>query len=388
MAEKVGGLQGEQFSPCTLSSASEPPCCMAPRPDGFVLQPPCSQPCSFVLPTHLHHHIPPSAQLSPAALSGMLARSLKGGVEEGWTSPPSLVPHHDHSSPTAMLHTPVTSRLRSPIPAAASPGPHCRKGPEGLGEPSRNDSTAAIPLGSHPISRMMLKGIISREMQDGDGKSLARRKSPPPASALTRFPGQCPGTDTRSWHSPPCPCAGTPAKTAAGAAVTPAAPPSFTAKARPRPSASREENGKKIPCGRSQGERAGGAGGAGRCGGAHTRVHTHTALHIAVHTHTQPHTHPLSLHHCRCTSSIFCAPAPTRQGAGSALRAPRSPRSHQPPPARAGGTGHRAGEARRGRAAGPGSRGVRSAPTPRARQMRLPRHRHGVSGDWPVPSPA
>lgn len=110
MAEKMGGRQGEHFSPCTLSSASEQPSRTAPRPDGFVLQPPCS----FVLPTHLHHHIPPSAQLSPAALSAMLAHALTEGVQEGWTSPSSPVSHHDHSSPTAMLHMPVTSRLRSP----------------------------------------------------------------------------------------------------------------------------------------------------------------------------------------------------------------------------------------------------------------------------------
>lgn len=49
-----------------------------------------------------------------------------------------------------------------------------------------------------------------------------------------------------------------------------------------------------------------------RC--THTRAPAHTAPHIRVHPHTQPHTHPLSLHRCRCTSSIFCAPAPTRQG--------------------------------------------------------------------------
>lgn len=304
VAEKVGGLQGEQFSPCTLSSASQPPSHTAPRPDGFVLQPPCSQPCSFVLPTHLQHHIPPSAQLPQLHRAGCrLSPSRKGCKRVGPLPPPWF---HGRSSPTAMLHThhlpaavpwPSTSRPRTPL----------LEGPERSGEPSRNHCTAAMPRGTHPTSRMILKGIISKEMQDGDEKSLARGKSPPPWSALTRFPGQCPGTNTLSWHSPPRPCAATPA----GAAVTPAAPPSFIATAWPRPSASREENGKNIACGCSQ---DGGAGGAGRCGGAHTRVHTHTAPHIRVHPHTQPHTHPLSLHRCRCTSSIFCAPAPTRQG--------------------------------------------------------------------------
>lgn len=114
VAEKVGGLQGEQFSLCTLSSASEPPSCTAPRPDGFVWQPPCSQPCSFVLPTSAPA---PHPLICPALTSctewDVGSHSLKEGVQEGWTSPPSLVPHRDRSSPTAMLHTPVTPRCSS-----------------------------------------------------------------------------------------------------------------------------------------------------------------------------------------------------------------------------------------------------------------------------------
>lgn len=103
VAEKVGGLQGEQFSPCTLSSASEPPSCTAPRPDGFVLQPPCSQPGSFVLPTHLQHHIPPSAQLPQLHRAGCrLTPSRKGCKRVGALPPPRF---HGRSSPTAMPHT-------------------------------------------------------------------------------------------------------------------------------------------------------------------------------------------------------------------------------------------------------------------------------------------
>lgn len=131
VAEKVGGLQGERFSLCTLSSASEPPSCTAPRPDGFVWQPPCSQPCSFVLPTHLQHHIPASAQLSPAALSGMLAHSplrkgcrRVGPLPPPWfltvTAPAPLQCCTPRSLPTAVLY-----------PSTASPGPHRWEGPQG-----------------------------------------------------------------------------------------------------------------------------------------------------------------------------------------------------------------------------------------------------------------
>lgn len=244
-----------------------------------------------------------------------------------------------------------------------------------------------MPRGTHPIARMMLKGIISREMQDGDGKSLARRKSPPPWSALIRFPGQCPGTDALCWHSPPCPYAAIPAAAAAGAAVTPAAPPSFTAKACPRPSASREENDrKKSPAAAARASRM---EGQGELGGV--AVHTHACTRTRLCTSACTRTHcPTPTRSPSITAAApaasFVLPLPPGRARAVPPEPRHSPRSHQP--VLPGGQGTERGEARRVRPGGTGSHGIRSAYTPRARQMRLPRHRHGVSGDRPVPSPA
>lgn len=212
-----------------------------------------------------------------------------------------------------------------------------------------------MPRGTHPIARMMLKGIISREMQDGDGKSLARRKSPPPWSALTPFPGQCPDTDALCWHSPPCPYAATPAAAAAGAAVTPAAPPSFTAKAWPRPSASREENGtKKSPAAAARASRMEGQGELGGVA-VHTHACTRTQLctSACTRTHSPTPTRSPSIT-AAAPAASFVLPLPPGRARAVPPEPQHSPRSHQP--VLAGGQGTERGEAWRVRPGGTGCR--------------------------------
>lgn len=272
---------------------------------------------------------PPCPRLSPAALSGILAHSLKDGVQEGWSSPPSLDPHHDRSSPTAVLHYPATSPLRSPSQAAASPGPAAGRDPRD--EESPAERTPQPPCRGAPTpSPGWCSKASSREKCRTETGRVWPGGNLSPVVGINSVPGSV------SWHrrsilaQAPCPCAATPAAAAAGLPSLLQLPHPSQPKPGldPRPFQRRmAKNPLRLLPGRA-GWRGRGSWEVSRC--THTRAHAHTALHIGVHTHTQPHTHPLSLHRCRCTSSIFCAPAPTMQDAGSAPRAPARPRRRQP----------------------------------------------------------
>lgn len=182
---------------------------------------------------------------------------------------------------------------------------------------------------------------------------------------INRFPGQCPGTATLSWHSPLPLCSHPSSSSRSRGCPHSCSSPILHSQAWPRPSASPEENGKN-PLGLQPGRagwRGRGSGEVSRCTHTHgcTRTQPRTPACTRTHSPTPtalPPSLPLHQQHLLCSRS-------ERAGRG---QCPPSSQPALPVPA-----GLRAGAARRVRC-GTGSHGVPSAPPP-------PRPR-------PVPSPA
>lgn len=145
-----------------------------------------------------------------------------------------------------------------------------------------------------------------------DGKSLASRKSPPPASGITWFPGQCPGTDTLALAQPSPPLQRHPSSSHTMGMLPPPLQLPYPLNPQPGPDSqplewSKAENNHHLLPRQGRLDRQAALG----CILVHTHVctGTQTCTHAYTHTETCTRTHPSSLPPSiiNAAPSIFCA---------------------------------------------------------------------------------